>query len=87
MPFKTVPDIVDNLVKEKLLKKYPGGVSIKYRDGGQTIVTQTEYHPDHAPTVEEVLNKKTKEPTTVYSTTSVRDRQGRRWINTGVIDD
>ena len=41
-----------------ILQKNPEGLTSKHTDGGQMPVTQTEYHIDHAPTLDQYLKGK-----------------------------
>jgi len=57
--FKREGEVLVEHKRQAVLKVNPRGVVGTYRDDGQPPVTQTEWHIDHAPTLEEVLKRKT----------------------------
>jgi hypothetical protein len=61
-PFKTKQDALSEHVRQTTLKKYPGGLLNTDTVDGITVVSQ-EWHPDHAPTMEAVLQRKSLLPT------------------------
>ena len=44
--------------RQAVLQKNPEGLTSRHTDGGQMPVTQTEYHIDHAPTLDQYLKGK-----------------------------
>jgi hypothetical protein len=57
--FRTVAEAYRDRAWQTLLKQHPEGVIGIHHDGTNITVSQHEWHIDHAPTVEEVLKRRT----------------------------
>lgn len=53
-------ETIKELMHQSVLKAHRNGILGSHRDGGQSPVVQHEWHIDHAPTLQEVLSRKTR---------------------------